>query len=165
VDSVNQLGQLYFTRFNTTSAIGYGAGATGTRFFMGMSDQTVSTTMMSSDNPAGNYSGLQYSTNRGDTNWMCVTKDGTTQATPTATSPAVAFAASKMYDTYVYTPSKGTSVFMRVDNLTDGTTGECTMSANLPTAATALRPMAFVAPVSTTARDFNFQRMYVETDR
>jgi hypothetical protein len=156
-------GFFFFTRFGTTTTVGYGAGATGSRFFMGMSDQTLSTTMVGADNPNGNYAGLQYSTNRGDTNWMCVTKDNTTQSTPVSTG--VAFAAGKQYDTYVYTPPKGTTIYMRIDNNTDGTTGECTMSTNLPVATTALRPNAFVGPVLTTARDFNFQRMYVETDR
>jgi len=155
-------GFFYFTRFYLPDA-SYGSGATGTRVFAGLSNQTTSTTMTGGDNPAGNYAGIQYSTNRGDTNWMCVTKDGTTQSTPVSTG--VAFAAQKQYDVYVYTPPLGTTVYMRIDNNTDGTTGECTSSANLPTAATALRPEVFLGTLTTTARNIDFQRMYVETDR
>ena len=48
------------------------------RLFIGYSDQTLAT-MAGSDNPAGSYIGLQFSSARGDTNWQYVAKDGTTQ--------------------------------------------------------------------------------------
>jgi len=155
-------GFFYFTRFYLPDA-SYGSGATGARIFAGLSNQTTSTTMVGGDNPAGHYAGIQYSTNRGDTNWMCVTKDGTTQATPVSTG--VTFAPLKQYDVYVYTPPLGTTVYIRIDNNTDGTTGECAMTTNLPGATTALRPEVFLGTLTTTARAIDFQRMYVETDR
>jgi hypothetical protein len=53
---------------------------------VGLSDQALST-MVSSDNPAGNYAGFRYSTSAGDTNVKCVTKDGTTQNVQATTLP------------------------------------------------------------------------------
>lgn len=66
---------------------------TDQRLFVGFSDQTLAV-MNASDNPAGHYAGLQFSTNRGDTNFKFVTKDGVTQnlqdvgIPPTGASPS-----------------------------------------------------------------------------
>lgn len=51
---------------------------TDIRLFAGFTDQTAAT-MLASDNPAGNYFGIQFSTARGDPRIQCVSKDGTTQ--------------------------------------------------------------------------------------
>lgn len=64
---------------------------TDIRAFVGFTDQTLAT-MNGSDNPAGNYVGMQFSSARGDTNWQFVYKDGTTQTvvdsgTPPGTDP------------------------------------------------------------------------------
>jgi len=47
------------------------------RYWIGMSDQSGAT-MANSDNPAGNYMAFRFSGGV-DTNWQCITKDGTTQ--------------------------------------------------------------------------------------
>ncbi len=54
------------------------SATTDVRFFAGMTNQSASV-MVSADDPAGNYVGIQYSTPRGDSNWQIVTKDNTTQ--------------------------------------------------------------------------------------
>lgn len=48
------------------------------RTWIGVANQ-VGSTMISSDNPAGHYAGLQFSTARGDTTYKFIRKDGTTQ--------------------------------------------------------------------------------------
>lgn len=47
---------------------------TNVRFFLGFSDQTLATTL-GSDDPTGNYWGIQFSTARGDTEFKAVSKD------------------------------------------------------------------------------------------
>jgi len=74
-------------RFATESNI------TSIRFFTGLTDQT-GIIMTNGDNPAGEYIGLQYSTDRGDINWQFVRKDGTTQV---LTNTGVAPIASRNY--------------------------------------------------------------------
>jgi hypothetical protein len=51
---------------------------TNIRFFLGFTNQSLAT-MNASDNPAGEYWGIQFSTARGDTELKAVSKDGTTQ--------------------------------------------------------------------------------------
>jgi hypothetical protein len=51
---------------------------TSIRFFAGWTS-TDGETMLSSDDPAAHYVGVQFSTNRSDANWQFVSKDGTTQ--------------------------------------------------------------------------------------
>jgi hypothetical protein len=146
------------------------ASYANTRTFFGMSNQAL-TVMGASDNPAGSYAGFQFSTARGDTNFMFVTKDGTTQATPV--NSGVAFTALKMYDMYVYVASQGTTISWQIDNLTDGTTSQCGVgaapacsTANLPAGNAALRGIADLSAVTNgTARNIRTQRLYVESDR
>lgn len=51
---------------------------TSLRMFVGFTDQTKAT-MIASDNPAGNYWGIQFSTARGDIVFQTASKDGVTQ--------------------------------------------------------------------------------------
>lgn len=154
-------GFFYVARVGTPDAGGYGAGATGSRIWSGLTNNTAAT-MTSSDNPANHYVGFQYSTNRGDANWQFMTKDGATQNLIDTT---MAFAASKVYDFYIYTPPQGASVYWRIDNLTDGTTVEGTTAANLPGDATAMRAVVGVRTLTGTARNIRVAKIYVEADR
>jgi hypothetical protein len=140
----------------------YGAGATGSRIWTGLTSAALGTTMTNSDNPAGNFAGFQYSTNRGDVNWQFMTKDNTTQNVINTT---MAFTVNKLYDFYVYTAPQGATVFWRIDNLTDGTTQEGSTTNNLPTSTVALRAVSQLQTLTTTSRDFRLAKMYVESDR
>lgn len=153
-------GYFYVGRVSVPDA-SYGAGATGTRIWIGLSSQT-SLTMTNADNPVGDYSGFQYSTNRGDANWQFMTKNNTTQNVVNTT---LTFTAQKVYDFYVYTPPQGTTVFWRVDNLTDGTTQEGSTATNLPTNNTAMRAGVGIQTLTTTARNIRVNKQYVEADR
>lgn len=139
----------------------YGAGATGTRVWIGLTDQSAANSS-GNDNPNGNYAGFMYSTNRGDTNWQFITKNGTTQ---NPTNTGMAFTVNKVYDFYVYTPPLGTTVFWRIDNLTDGTTLEGSTATNLPTATVSMRSVLNIRNLGTTPRNMRVAKTYTEADR
>jgi hypothetical protein len=153
-------GYFYVGRVSVPDA-SYGAGATGSRIWVGLSSQTTAT-MTNADNPAGDYNGFQYSTNRGDANWQFITKNNVTQNVVNTT---LAFTAQKVYDFYVYTAPQGTTVYWRVDNLTDGTTQVGSTATNLPTTTTAMRAGAGIQTLTTTARNIRVNKQYVEADR
>jgi len=153
-------GFFYVARLGLPDA-SYGAGATGTRIWTGLTNQTA-VTMSNSDNPAGHFTGFQYSTNRGDANWQFMTKDNATQ---NVINTQMVFAVNKVYDFYVYVAPLGTTIYWRIDNLTDGTTQVGNTSANLPAAGTALRAGTNMRTLTTTARNIRVLKHYVEADR
>jgi hypothetical protein len=92
-----------------------------------------------------------------------MSRDGTTE---THNATAVTLAASKTYDLYIYMKPRDTTVYWRIDNLTDGTVPvEGSKTTNLPTATAGMKPMDILTNLSAATRTFGFQRMYVETDR
>lgn len=168
--SNNADGFFYATRVNFSGNTAmtlakYNSATTGARFFAGVASVNIQGTgsMTASDNPSGSYAGFQYSAIR-DTNgnFRFITEDGTTQ---NVVDTGVALAVSKTFDFYTYCAPGGTTAYWRVDNLTDGTTTEGNTASNLPAAATGMRAGVALAPLSTTAIHYRFQRMYVETDR
>ncbi|CAN5380327.1 hypothetical protein BH10PAT3_BH10PAT3_3070 [soil metagenome] len=155
-------GFFYVVRVGLPDA-SYGSGATGARIWVGLSNQTIATAV-GNDNPAGHYVGFQYSTNRGASTWMFVTKDNTTQSTPAAAT-GITFAQNKVYDFYIYVAPQGTTIYWRVDNLTDGQTVEGNTTTNLPGTSTAMRAGAEIQTLTTTARNIRVLKQYVEADR
>jgi hypothetical protein len=141
----------------------YGSGATGTRMFIGMTDQTIATSV-ASQNPAGNRVGFSYDTGRGDTNWMVSTKNGGTE---TLANTGMVFSPAKAYDWYVYVPPypNNSTIYWRIDNVTDDTTAEGSTGATLPTGSVALRAGQSIRNLSAVARTISYQRIYVESDR
>lgn len=152
----------FFSTFRVgMSDASYGTGATGTRVFIGMSNQT--TGLVTADSvAAGHYAGFQYSTSRGDTNWMFVHNGNSTH---TAVSTGLTFVAAKVYDFYVYTPPQGSTIYWRIDNVTDGTTQSGSVNTFLPGTTTAMRPGVNMATLTTTARNIKVNKVYIETDR
>lgn len=138
----------------------YGTGATGARFFAGTTSNTMAVSV-GADNPAGSRVGFSYSTNLADTNFYFTTKDGTTE---TRTDTGMAFVVNKLYDFYIFKAPSGTSVYWRVDNLTNGTTFEGNTSATLPASATYMRGGFQLATLTTTARNIRMKKIYIEMD-
>lgn len=158
-------GFFYFTRISLPDALAkYANSTTGSRLWFGLTDQS-NATMVGSDNPAGNYAGIQFSGVR-DTapaDFKFITKNNTTQH---VTDTGVLLAVSKTYDIYIYCAFQCTSVNWRIDNLTDGTAPvEGTETNDLPTATTAMRSGIQIATLEAVAHNLRFQRIYVETDR
>lgn len=138
----------------------YGTGATGSRHFVGLTDQTMAVAV-SADNPAGNRLGFTLSTNLSETNWMFTSKNGTTE---TRVSTGMAFTVGKLYDFFIYARPGGTTVYWRIDNITDGTTFESSATTNLPGTAVYMRGGFQLATLTTVARNVRMKKIYIETD-
>ncbi|HRH93566.1 MAG TPA: hypothetical protein PKV72_03460 [Candidatus Peribacteria bacterium] len=134
---------------------------TDVRLFSGMANQTIGT-MTDSDNPTGHHVGFQFSSARPDTNWKIETKDGSTQ---NVVDTGMALSTSTVYDTYLFCSPQCTTMYWRIDNITAGTSAEGSLASNLPGGSTALRGVIGVGAVTTVAKNFRFQRMYIESDR
>lgn len=134
---------------------------TSNRIFTGLSSQTMAV-MTNSDTPAGDYSGFQFSTARGDTGWRFITRDNTTTSTGVNT---LAIAQNKVYDFYIYVQPLGTTINWRVDNITDGTTQEGSTATNLPRTTIAMRAGSGLQTINATARNFRVLKHYIESDR
>ncbi len=153
---------------NTSMALtNYNNTTTGARFFAGLTSLNITgntTSMGLSASPTGHYAGFRYSAET-DTagKFVFMTNSGT--ATATTANTGVALDILKTYDFYVYCAPGGSVIYWRLDNLTDGTTAEGSANTNLPGATNAMRAGVALAPLSTTAINYRFQRMYVETDR
>lgn len=150
--------------FNLRAALPDSSPSTnGARLFAGMTDRTT-TQSVSSDNPSGHRAGFSYSTIRGDTHWQFSTRDGSTED---LTDTGMVFADNKAYDFYIYTPPypNNTTIFWRIDNLSDGTSQEGTATTNLPGGSTALRGSWGIETESAAASNIRMQRLYIEADR
>lgn len=157
-----------FMRGSTAGANGFFYNArigvvdnTDVRLFVGLANQTIAVTT-DSDNFAGHYVGFQYSTARGDTTWQIVTKNNTTQ---TVEDTGVSVGTAKVYDMYLFCTPQCSSISWRLDNVTDATTTEGTVSATLPGSTTAMRGIVGVGAVAASAKNIRMQRMYIESDR
>jgi hypothetical protein len=91
-----------------------------------------------------------------------MTRDGVTQS---ITNTNMAFTVAKLYDFYIYTPPQGTTIYWRIDNLTDGTTQEGNTATNLPTNNVAMRGLASLQTLTTTSRNWRMAKIYIEADR
>ncbi len=138
------------------------AGAsTGTRIFVGMTSNTSPTTQGNSDTPTGSFAMFRRNhTNGGaqDTNWQFMTRDGTTQNT---TDTGMAFAVSKFYKFYIRIAPGGSTIYWRIENVTDSTSANGTTTTNLPAATTPLCPSSAIYTVNATARAFRFKTTQV----
>lgn len=132
------------------------SAATSIRVFIGWTDQTLST-MNASDNPAGNYVGLQYSSSR-DTNWQWVTKDGTTQ---TLVSTGVAAANTELIVKLSADPGTGlinASLLSIVWNATAAPLAA--LSATLPTPGTSMRLASGIRNTAAASKTFRSSFAY-----
>jgi len=140
---------LNIVRFRT------GSNISSLRFFAGLTDQTGST-MVGSDNPAGSYIGLQYSTDRGDVNWQFVRKDGTTQV---LTNTGVAPIASRNY--LLRTSTNGSTYKIEImDQTVANVVATSTYTSGGPAATTDLRFSISIETRVAAARDFEFYYVY-----
>lgn len=126
-----------------------GTPTTELRFFLGFSNTTA---LMSSDAPAQSYVCFRFSSSAGDTNWKCVTDNGS--GTPTVTDSGVAYAATTVYDLKIDCTTPSAPVFY-INN-----TAVATVTTTLPASDTDLAWFAKVRNTgSTTAKVFNMNRM------
>lgn len=108
------------------------------RFFFGLNNQTGSgnsNTFISSDNPNASYFGLQFSNNRGDTNWQFVS--GTSSANQTVTDSGVTASTNTTYQ-FAMTAVSTTLVRMAIYDSSGNELGSASITSNLPSSATDL---------------------------
>lgn len=147
--------------FNVRYAMPDASYASGARAFIGMTSQSIANSV-GSDDPNGNRSGFSFSTSRGDTNWQFSTKDGSTE---NLVDTGLAFLPQKAYDCYVYVSPQGSTIYWRIDNMTDGVSQEGSVTNNLPQGDAALRGVLGITTLSATSLNVRMQRMYIEADR
>jgi hypothetical protein len=138
----------------------YGTGATGARFFVGLTDQTMAVSV-GADNPAGNRVGFALSTNLSETQWMLTTRNGTTE---TRVATGMSFAPNELCDFYLFFPPSGTELSWRINNLTTNTEVLGSTSATLPGDGVLMRAGFQIATLTTVARNVRMKKVYVETD-
>ncbi len=157
-------GWFFFARlYFPDSLASYAHLTTGSRIFVGLTNQTMATAV-GADNPVGHRAGFSLVPARDTTafNWKFSTKDNTTES---VADLGVAFAASKVYDFYIYVAPQGSTIYYRLDNLTDSVTTNGSTSSNLPGTTTALRAGFQIATLNAVAKNVRMQRVYVGTDR
>jgi hypothetical protein len=138
----------------------YGTGSTGSRHYIGVTDQTF-VTNVGSDNPAGSRIGFAMSTNLGESTWQFSTKNGTAE---TRTDTGVSFTSNNLYDFYIFFAAGATTVYWRIDNLSTSVTTEGSTSSTLPGTATYMRAGFALQTLSATLRNIGMKKIYVETD-
>lgn len=138
----------------------YGSGATGSRIFVGITSNTMANSV-GSDNPSGSRAGFMISTNLSETEWMLTTKDGSVESRNTT---SMTFNVNTLYDFYLFFPPGGSSLYWRIDDLTNNTTQEGSTSTRLPASGTYMRGGFQLATLTTTARNIRMKKIYIETD-
>jgi hypothetical protein len=138
----------------------YGSGATGSRFFIGLTNQTMGASV-GSDNPTGHRAGFALSTNLSETDFMLTTKNGTTE---TRVSTGVAFVVRNLYDFYITLLPGGTEIFWRIDNLSTGVVTKGSTTSTLPTSTVYMRAGFQIVTLQNVARNIRMKKIYVETD-
>lgn len=138
----------------------YGVGATGSRHFVGLSDQTMAF-VVGNDNPAGSRIAFMNSTVLGETNWMLSTRNGTTE---TRVSTGIPFATNHLFDFFLFMAPGDSEVHWRIDDLSAGTTAEGVTSSTLPGSSVYMRAGFQIATLTTVARNVRMKKIYVETD-
>lgn len=135
----------------------------GSRVFVGLSSATMNGVAANPSTSLAHAVGFQLQIPTGDVSWSIVTRDGTNL---TRQNTGVGFAPESIYDFYLFCPPSGTQIGWRVDNVLTGQVNEGIISGTLPGATTYLRA-GFDTNSRTggTARNFRFQRIYLESDR
>jgi hypothetical protein len=139
-------------------------GATGSRIFVGLTNQTMANSV-ASDDPAGHFCGFfrrHVGSGAQDANWLFATKNNVT-LNPVSTG--LAFAPEKVYDFYIFCAPAGTEIFWRIDNITDQTSESGSTTAFLPDVSIYMRAGFQLQTVNAVARNIRMQRVYVEADR
>jgi hypothetical protein len=158
-------GFFYFTRVNLNGQAlnNYKNGTSGSRIFMGMCGATY-TSCGSSDSPTtSNAAGFQFSGARGDSDFQFLTCNA---SACNLIDTGVAISNSSTFDFYTYTPPQGTTVYWRIDDVTDGTAPvEGSTATDLPVGSGAMNAGLSITNLSGANRFLYFQRMYLETDR
>jgi hypothetical protein len=138
--------------------------STGSRIFVGLTDQTMAASVASND-PTGNrigFSRIHVNGSLTDTNWFITSKDGLNE---NRIDTGLVFTPECVYDFYIFCPPDGSFIGWRIDNITLNTSQEGIVDFNLPTVGVYMRAGAQLQTVNALSRTFRMQRIYIESDR
>lgn len=147
--------------YNNTGA------STGTRIWIGFTDQSVAT-ILGSDTPVGHRVGFQYvNVNAGktQTTWQFCRRDGTTES---LTNTTVGITQNKWMDFWIHVQPNYLSfgnMYGQIDNVTDNTLGwtaPATISTNGPLNTQPMRFVVGLQSFNAVARNFRLRRIAVE---
>lgn len=124
------------------------------RMFIGFTDQSLAT-MVSADDPAGNYVGIQFSSDRGDTTWQHVKKNGTTQTKTDTTITAD----TAVWNTRVFAYAGG--IIVQLFNSTFVHQKLTAYITSNPATATQFRYVAGIETRTSAAKDLIFYYSYM----
>jgi hypothetical protein len=144
--------------YNTSGA------ATGSRIFVGMTDQTAAIAC-GTDDPTGNRVGFQrISATAGKTqaNWFVTTKDNVTE---TLVDTGVVFTVAHLYEFLIGCAPGGTTFTLTITDLTNGATFTTTTSTTIPAGTVILKPMQMTLSIDAVARNSQFRHFECNTDR
>lgn len=133
-----------------------------TRMFIGLSS-VITSTQLASDNPSTSYIGFQFSTARGDANLQAVCGNGSAQTVTSTGVASSAFDSTSEFIQVLMVVESTSSVKCYVRDSAGNDLGSTvTLSANLPSSATALFPYYGIGTLTTAAKTFNFAGMSVK---
>lgn len=141
---------------------GYGAGATGSRVFVGLTSGVMSASV-ATDDPGVSTCGFVYSTNRGDTNWQVSHASGVSGQTLLDTG--IPFTAGHVYDFGFGCAPQGGTIYWRVKDITAGTVASGSFTTALPNAGVVMRAGHQIATLTTTARNVGLMSGYCRSGR
>jgi len=151
--------------FPDTAYTGSGGvgNVSGSRIFVGLTDQTMVNVSGNDSSSIGIGIGFQLSYPRGDTTWRLVSRNNANPIENVDT--AVTFNAQSIYDFYLFAPPSGSYVGWRVDDLGLSISVSGTLTgSNLPAANTLMRfGVTYRAALGT--KNLRIQKMYAESDQ
>jgi hypothetical protein len=157
-------GFFYFSRFRVVFA------AATCRVFSGLQGNSASASICISDAPAGPYCGLQHITTdpaTGSGALSFVTHDGTTRNALAINLASNLVSDLLVFDFMMYCQPNGSTIFFRLDDLTNGVTYTNSTGTNLPGATVMMSPQCQAtngtANITVNTVAMNVTKIYVES--
>lgn len=132
------------------------SSTTSCRYWLGYSNGTVAN-MVDSDTPAFSYLGFRFSTNASDTNWKCVTDNGS--GTPTVVDSGVAVAAGEYLMGIMQNTPAGTAQFFINRTGAGDPALRANITTKIPSSATLMAQFAGIETLAAAAKNFTVHYM------
>lgn len=129
------------------------------RLFVGFADQTLAT-MLGSDNPAGNYCGLQYSSARPDSNFQYCNKDNTTQQLTNSNKAA----STNLFHFFIFTFSNQIIYMLNRADVAAPVPDRQTVTLNMPVATANLQLVVGIITLTTAAKILDLGKAHYECE-
>lgn len=138
----------------------YGSGSTGSRIFVGYSPAGLGNSVNSDNDALDGLLGLQYSTNRGDTNWQINAQSASGSANTTVTDTGIAFSTGTWVFSLI-TPRDRSGVIWKLRKLDNTAVGAGVVTTNVPVPTNGNVTLCLaVKTLSAVARNFRALGLY-----